>query len=84
MNTKQNISLCASAFQIAFSLTLISLSAVLLTFAAAPKVNQIQQKTPSAGIDLRTANRHAVASESALQDAKLPEMESMCLTQLDS
>jgi hypothetical protein len=71
MNTKQNTSLCASALQIAFSLTLISPSVVLLTLAAASKVTKIQQKAAGTGSDLRTANRRAAASESAVQDGKL-------------
>ena len=62
MKNKQNSSLRASALQITFRVTLISLSAALLTLAAAP---QSQQKPAGAGMALQTAHRRAAVSESS-------------------
>ena len=48
-----------------FSVTLISLSAALLTLAAAPARNRIEQKPAGAGMALQNAHRRAVVSESS-------------------
>jgi len=48
-----------------FSVTLISLSAALLTLAAAPARDRIEQKPASAGMALQNAHRRAVVSESS-------------------
>src|SRR6266567_7883503 len=66
MKKKQNSSLRASALQITFSVTLMSLSAVLLTLAAAPARNQFEQKPAGAGMALQSAHRRAVVSESSV------------------
>src|SRR6266496_2370809 len=65
MKKKQNSSLRASALQITFSVTLMSLSAVLLTLAAAPARNQFEQKPAGAGMALQSAHRRAAVSESS-------------------
>src|SRR5439155_19618390 len=65
MKNKQNSSIRASALQITFRVTLISLSAALLTLAAAPARNQIEQKPAGAGIGLQTAHRRATVSDSS-------------------
>ena len=46
MKTKKNTSIRASALQTAFSVTLISLSAALLAFAAAPARHHVEQEPP--------------------------------------
>ena len=63
MNTAQNSSLRASTHQIRFSVTLISLSAALVTLAATP---QIQEKPAGASIALQSAHRRAAVSESSV------------------
>ncbi len=64
MKKKQNNSLRASALQITF----ISLSAALLTLAAAPARNQFEQKpTDDAGIAAQDAHRRTAVSESAAE-----------------
>ena len=65
MKNKQNNSRRASALQSTFRVTLISLSAALLTLAAAPARNQIEQKPAGAGIALQSAQRRATVSESS-------------------
>ena len=65
MKNKQNSSIRASALQITFRVTLISLSVALLTLAAAPARQQIEQKPAGAGIALQTAHRRATVSESS-------------------
>src|SRR5258708_692508 len=65
MKNKQNSSIRASALQITFRVTLISLSVALLTLAAAPARKQIEQKPAGAGIALQTAHRRATVSESS-------------------
>ncbi len=65
MKNKQNSSRRASALQITFRVTLISLSAALLMLAAAPARNQIEQKPAGAGIALQSAQRRATVSESS-------------------
>src|SRR5881397_1976568 len=65
MKNKQNSSIRASALQSTLRVTLISLSAALLTFAAAPSRNQIQQKPAGADIALQSAQRRATVSESS-------------------
>ena len=65
MKNKQNSSIRASALQITFRVTLISLSVALLTLAAAPARKQIEQKPAGAGIALQTAHRRAAVSESS-------------------
>ena len=65
MKKKQNSSLRASALQITFSVTLMSLSAVLLTLAAAPARDQFEQKPAGAGMALQSAHRRAAVSESS-------------------
>ena len=65
MKKKQNNSIRASALQITFRVTLISLSAALLTLAAAPARNQIEQKPAGAGMALQNAHRRATVSESS-------------------
>jgi hypothetical protein len=65
MKKKQNSSFRASALQITFSVTLISLSAALLTLAAAPARNQIEQKPPGSGVALHNAHHRAAVSESS-------------------
>ena len=59
MKKKQNNS------RYTFSVTLISLSAALLTLAAAPARNRIEQKPAGAGMALQNAHRRAVVSESS-------------------
>src|SRR6266536_4149968 len=66
MKKKQNNSLRASALQITFSVTLMSLLAVLLTFAAAPAKNQFEQKPGGAGMAPQSAHHGAVVSESSV------------------
>ena len=61
MKKKQNSSFGASALQI----TIISLSAVLLTLAAAPARNQFEQKPAAVGMALQNAQPDAAPSESA-------------------
>src|SRR6266542_3453488 len=63
MKKKQNSSLRASALQITFSVTLMSLSAMLLTLAAAPARNEFEQKPAGAGMALQSAHRRAAVSE---------------------
>ena len=65
MKKQQNNSTRAWALQITFSVILISLSAVLLTLAAAPARNQLEQKPAGAGMALQSAHRRAVVSESS-------------------
>src|SRR5438874_1552890 len=65
MKTKLNRSVRASALQTTFSVTLISLSATLLTLAAVPARNQIEQKPAGAGMALHSAHRRAAVSESS-------------------
>src|SRR6266498_5680586 len=65
MKKKQNNCLGASALQITFSVTLMSLSAVLLTLAAAPARDQFEQKPAGAGMALQSAHRRAAVSESS-------------------
>src|SRR6266567_2997344 len=65
MKKKPNSSLRASALQITFSVTLMSLSAVLLTLAAAPARDQFEQKPAGAGMALQSAHHGAVVSESS-------------------
>src|SRR6266513_2223697 len=65
MKNKQNSSIRASALQITFRVTLISLSVALLTLAAAPARKQIEQKPAGAGIALQSAQRRATVSESS-------------------
>src|SRR6266581_72796 len=65
MKKKQSNSVRASALQSTFRVTLISLSAALLTFAAVPSRNQLQQKPSGAGIGLQSAHRRATVSESS-------------------
>src|SRR6266576_6176136 len=65
MKNKQNSSRRASALQITFPVTFISLSAALLTLVAAPARNQIEQKPAGAGIALQSAHRCATVSESS-------------------
>ena len=65
MKNKQNSSIRASALQITFRVTLISLSAALLTLAAAPARKQIEQKPAGAGMALQSAHRRAAVSESS-------------------
>src|SRR6266542_4499300 len=66
MKKKQNSSLRASALQITFSVTLMSLSAVLLTLAAAPARDQFEQKPAGACMALQSAHRRAAVSESSV------------------
>src|SRR6266542_3862480 len=66
MKKKQNNCLGASALQITFSVTLMSLSAVLLTLAAAPARDQFEQKPAGAGMALQSAHRRAAVSESSV------------------
>src|SRR6266542_1053887 len=66
MKKKQNSSLRASALQITFSVTLMSLSAVLLPLAAAPARDQFAQKPAGAGMALQSAHRGAAVSESSV------------------
>ena len=61
MKNKQNNSRRTSALQI----TIISLSAALLTLATAPARNQFEQKPAGAAIALQSAQRGAAASESS-------------------
>ena len=61
MKKKQNNSVRASALQITF----ISLSAALLTLAAAPARNQSERKPAGGGMALQNAHRRAVVSESS-------------------
>src|SRR5206468_12643474 len=63
MKNKQNSSIGASALQSTLRVTLISLSAALLTLAAAPARNQIEQKRAGAGIALQSAQRRATVSD---------------------
>src|SRR6266581_3932473 len=65
MKKQQNSSIRASALQITLRVTLISLSAALLTLAAAPARNQIEQKPACADIALQSAHRRATVSESS-------------------
>src|SRR6266550_2840859 len=65
MKNRQNNSVRASALQITFPVTFISLSAALLTLVAAPARNQIEQKPAGAGIALQSAHRCATVSESS-------------------
>ena len=65
MKKKQNSSFRASALQITFSSIVIWLSAALLTLAAAPARNQIEQKPPGAGVALHNAHHRATVSESS-------------------
>src|SRR5215472_3477864 len=62
MKNKQNNFLRASALQI----TLVSISAVLLTLGAAPARNQIQQKSAAADATAQDPQRCAAASESVV------------------
>src|SRR6266581_4709533 len=64
MKTKQNSSTRALALKITIPVTLISLSAALVTFAAAPPRKQIQQKSAGTGIALQSAHRGPAVSES--------------------
>jgi hypothetical protein len=61
MNKKQSNSVRASALQI----TLISISAVLLTLGAAPARNQFKQKPTRADMALQSAQRRAAPSKSS-------------------
>src|SRR6266576_1002992 len=65
MKNRQNNSVRASALQITFPVTFISLSAALLTLAAAPARNQIEQKPAGAGIARQSAQRRATVSDSS-------------------
>src|SRR6266536_358391 len=65
MKKKQNSSHRASALQSTLRVTLISLSAVLLTLAAAPARDQFEQKPAGAGMALQSAHHGAVVSESS-------------------
>src|SRR6266700_5309278 len=65
MKKKPNSSVRASALQITFSVTLMSLSTVLLTLAGAPARNQFEQKPAGAGMALQSAHRRAAVSESS-------------------
>src|SRR6266481_648446 len=67
MKKKQNNSLRASALQITFSVTLISLSAVLLTLAAAPARNHFKQKQTGPDIALQSAHHGATVLEPSYQ-----------------
>src|SRR5207302_10093330 len=75
MKNKQNSSLRASALQSTLRVTLILLSAALLTFAAVPSRNQLQQKPACAAIALQSAHRRAAVSESsaALKQINAPK-----------
>jgi len=66
MKNKQNNSRRASALQITF----ISISAVLLTLAAAHARNQIQQKPTDTGMPAQDAQRRAAVSESVAAKRK--------------
>src|SRR5438552_3046299 len=57
-----HICLHASVLQVTFPVTLISLSAALLAFAAAPARNQFKQKPAPAGVALQNAHRGAGVS----------------------
>src|SRR6476646_1182556 len=73
MTSKQNSSPRASALQSTLRVTLISLSAALLTLAAAPARNQTQQKPAGAGIALqRTHGRTAVLRPPTTLKRKTP------------
>jgi hypothetical protein len=61
MKKKQNSSSRALALQI----TIISLSAALLTLAAVPARNQFEQKPTRAGMAIQTAHGRATVSESS-------------------
>src|SRR6478609_7535275 len=63
MKKQQNNFTRASALQITFSVTLISLSAVLLMLAAAPARKQIEQKPAAADMALQGAQRRAAVSK---------------------
>ena len=63
MKKQQNNSTHASALQITFRVTLISLSAVLLTLAAAPARKQIEQKAAAADMALQSAHHVAAVSK---------------------
>jgi hypothetical protein len=64
MKTKQNSFVRASALQIAFLVTLISLSAVLLTLGAAPATNQFERKPVGTNVTLEDPHHRAAVSES--------------------
>src|SRR6266496_943730 len=79
MKKKQNSSLRASALQITFSVTLMSLSAVLLTLAAAPARDQFEQKPAGAGMALQSAHRRAAVSESSAAPKQIKARKSACV-----
>src|SRR5438552_8308746 len=66
MKPTQNSSLRASALLIAFSITLISLSAALLTLASVPARHHLEQKPAGAGVALQSAHGLAPVSESSI------------------
>ena len=66
MKPTQNSYLRASALLIAFSITLISLSAALLTLASVPTRHQQEQKPAGAGVALQSAHGLASVSESSI------------------
>jgi hypothetical protein len=76
MNTKPNRSPRALALQSTLRVTLISLSAALLTFAAVPSRNQLQQKPSGAAIALQSAHRRATVSESSAAPKRTNEPKS--------
>ena len=69
MKPTQNSSLRVSAHQLTLRVTLISLSAALLTFAAVP---QIQQKPTDTSIALHSADRAAALETSAAAKPTTP------------
>src|SRR6266581_6329977 len=66
MKPTQNSSLRASALLIAFSITLISLSAALLTLASVPARHHLEQEPAGAGVALQSAHGLAPVSESSI------------------
>src|SRR5215831_5862807 len=71
MRNRQNSSLRASTLQITFRVAFISFLAALLTLAAAPAPNQLEQKQAGAGKALQTTHRHAAVSESSTGEGQI-------------
>src|SRR4051812_22944165 len=76
MKKQQKNSTRASALQITVRVTLISLSAVLLTFAAAPIRKQIEQKATGAGMPLQSAHHVAAVSKPSSPSKQTSERKS--------
>src|SRR6266481_701697 len=64
MKKKHNNSMRASAVQITFPVTLVLLSAVLLTLGGAPARNQIERE-PGASVSLQNPKHRTAVSESS-------------------